>query len=199
MSREHPQLEFQGDRATLLRLAADVRGYSLDEKPYGILGVWLKLDGGDVCGIAPFNKDLEYMFEVSTLLIVSHTEIAERSARWKVSATAKLLNELWGPDAESPLPPESFCAWPLNRWTTSVLRRKEFTADGDFSDVPPNHVPDEAIATCDVEVGLLFKDGEAGLLIAANGPWDLIVTSDPEKIATFVRDCTETRLERPIE
>ena len=98
---------------------------------------------------------------------------------------------------------DGWSKWPLASWTIGVLTREEFVKPGDPATPRPGQlgydqtaerpglVPDEAVASCIVDVGLLFT-GERGqrVIVAADWfPYNVLITDEPAKVEAFLASC----------
>jgi len=93
--------------------------------------------------------------------------------------------------------------WPLDSWIVAILTREEFVEPGnpatprlgelgyEQSAARPGLVPERAVASCIVDVGLLFT-GELGqrVIVAADRfPHNVLITNDPAEVETFLDSC----------
>jgi hypothetical protein len=138
-------------------------------------------NGSEIClGIS--GHDVAPFFEVFTL-----------SLNFATSDKADSAIRVWQP-------------WPFDSWKTAILTREEFivTADpnADTIGVPRyvqdavvlGHVPNDAIDSRVVEVGLLFiGSGGKRLIIAADWmPFNIAISQDDGWIEEFLQSCEIT-------
>jgi hypothetical protein len=154
------------------------------------------------------SRDVEPMFEVFSLEIVSVEELIQRVRFLRSEAELRndlpeLIRNAWA-NAAMPAPPSSFEPWPFDLWRLQILKRVEFIIEdvevqhaigqgphNSQSAALPGQAPPEASASCDVSVGLLFTaSDESQLLIAADWrPFAKTISTDPGEIGRFVETC----------
>ena len=212
-AREFPSVELDASPEAMVALAEDVVGYAVIPIGDRLMAVWLQGRSGQYWLIDVAQRDLEFKFEVFTLAIEGIEELQARWEKWQPPSLPadipEMIRRLVNTRPPKPEPPDTFAPWPFARWRTQVLRRVEYVI-GDpsigatFGDNPmaqdavrPGAVPSDAIAFCEVAVGLLFssKEGQRLLIGVDWMPLDLTVTEADNKIDEYVESCELTSLE----
>jgi hypothetical protein len=174
---------------------------------------WLRDADGKVYPIYVNQRDLEHKFEVFSLAIPTMADLAERVAMWVApdlpADLPDILRHAMVRRPEAPIAPSHFEPWPFEKWTVQVLRRAEFIVENAEvpgapnmqAAAPPDEVPADANASCEVAVALLFTGGDGSqLLIAADWfPYATIVTHDAAEIEAFRQSCEAVELEEYVD
>jgi hypothetical protein len=206
----YPAIELQVSPDILAALDDGVAAFATEPFGDGVLAVWLRTAAGLVIHIAVAPRTVQPMFEVFGLDIASFAQLHDRWRDW----TAPTLPADWPEPLRAlattrpaePAVPASFIAWPPAT-RVDVLRRAEFViADVEvgptFGNHPalqaaerPGHVPDEASASCEVAVGLLFSGAGHRMLIAADWtPLRLLVSQEDAAIVQYLAACEQVPL-----
>ena len=195
MPRVLSSFELQADRAALAALAGEFTGFAVEDGGGHTAAVWLQGRDGRIWSVGAAGLDLEDRFEVFALEVLSLEALQARYAAR-------------GPQV--PTPPDRFHPWSSGRWRCDVLRRAEFSLeDTEVSETfgagptvvqraaRPGAVPPEAIAACEVAVGLLFTSADGGRWLAAvdDMPYDIIWTQDAALINAYAATCKVAALD----
>lgn len=208
-----PPFELHAARPVLLALQDDIAGYAVERIGKGASLVWVRSHAGQTWAIGVDQRDLQFKFEVFTLVIETIEAMQERIAAWKPphlpTDIPENFRKLMSTQPAAPKPPAEFKPWPFSSWRLDVLRRAEYIIENvdpgpTFGDNPnaqapskPGQVPPEASASCDVAVALLFTAANnKQLLIGVDWmPFDMVVTEDNHEIDEYISPCERVPLE----
>lgn len=206
---EADPIELQVSSEHLLALEHEIVGFVPDQ--HGDL-LWLVRRASPPLLIMTEFFEVAFKFDVLGLSIQTGEQaLARAKERAKENAprlqvTLDELRQLGAPvppPAALPTrlaPPEPSIAWPFDRWSVHVLKRREWIVkpeaapDSLFASGGPHLAPGEtppgAEHACTAAVGLLFADSGRRLLIAARdmteGP---LITQDQDLIERYIADC----------
>ncbi|WP_445190796.1 hypothetical protein ACT009_09165 [Sphingomonas sp. Tas61C01] len=206
MPAEFPPFDLQASKSTLLHLTSGISGWRVERLGSRILNVWLKASDGTTLLVGVDQRDVRPLFEIFTLSLLSISELNERWKHWKPPTSFKGfpdgLRTLLTTRPAAPVEPTEFEPWPLRSWRTEVARRAEFIVEGanvgptfgsnpnSQSAAPPQAVPHDASASCDVAAGVLFTGEDRQLLLAVDWmPMNMLVSEDPAEITAFSKGC----------
>lgn len=206
MPVEFPPFELRASTSALQQLTSGISSWRVERLGNTASNVWLRNSDGATWLLGVDQRDVQPMFEVFTLAMLSISELHARWKQWKPSVlpegVPEWLEQLLTTRPAEPVEPTDFEPWPLRSWRTQVVRRAEFIVEsGDFgptfgnnpksqSSARPRQVPRSASAFCEVAAGVLFTSEGHSLLLAVDWmPMNLLVLEDAAKIRAFVADC----------
>ena len=206
MPVEFPPFELQASKFALLHLASGISGWRVERLGKTASNVWLKTSDGATWLVGVDQRDVQSMFEVFTLGLLSMSELHEQWKNWKPPVLPEGIPDglrgLLTTRPAAPVEPTQFDPWPLRSWRTEVVRRAEFIVEGadvgpTFGNNPnaqsaarPRAVPPGASASCEVAAGVLFTGEDRQLLLAVDWmPMNMLILQDTAEISAFTKDC----------
>lgn len=205
---EAAPIELQACSEHLLALEHEIVGYVPHRDGDAVWGLWLVRRANPPLLVATEFFAVAFKFDVLGLSIQTGEQALNRAKENARRLQAMVdewrrLGAAYPPPAPLPTslaPPEPTVAWPFDRWSVDVLKRREWivgpdAAPDDFfanggPHLAPGETPPGTEHACTAATGLLFADSGRRLLIAARDMTEApLVTQDQDLIERYVADC----------